>query len=181
MLNFPGLWRGIFTVCPWMVRKPPILPFWPKMPSLTLELSQKTPKNYGFEQFFKHSLNFEPLPPLISELNSKFDHAILCVLNWSLVSQNFVLKSYLYQKLWRKTFGGSRTPPPRSGRVNNSRTAWPITVIYISFSLILNALSYEINLFSRCSFPLSVSKHFLIRSLSIVFRTWFPTGLSTEF
>ena len=34
------------------------------MPSLTLELSQKTPKNYVFEQIFKHSLNFEPLLPL---------------------------------------------------------------------------------------------------------------------
>ena len=48
------------------------------MPSLTLELSQKTPKNYVFEQIFKHSRNFEPLPPLISGLNSKFDYATLC-------------------------------------------------------------------------------------------------------
>ena len=36
-------------------------------------------------------------------------------------------------------------------KLNNSRTASPITAIYISFSSILNALSYEINLFSRCS------------------------------
>ena len=39
-------------------------------------------------------------------------------------------------------------------KLNNSRTAWPIPAIYISFSSILNALSYEINLFSRCSSPL---------------------------
>ena len=84
-------------------------------------IEPETPKRYVFEQFFKHSLNFEPLPPLISGLNSKFDYAILCVLNWSLVSQNFVLKSYLYQKLLRKTLGGLARPPPplRSGRVKN--------------------------------------------------------------
>ena len=113
MLNFPGLWRGISAFCPWMVRTPTILPFWPQMPSLTLYLSQKTPENYVFEQIFKHFLNFGPLPPLISGLNSKFCYATLCVLNWSLVSQNFVLKSYLYQKLPRKNLWevGS-TPPP---------------------------------------------------------------------
>ena len=76
------------------------------MPFLTLELSPKTPKNYVFEQIFKHSLNFELLPPLISRLNSKFDYATLCVINWSLVSQNFVLKYYLYQKLSRKNLWG---------------------------------------------------------------------------
>ena len=81
------------------------------MPSLTLELSQKT-KKICFEQIFKHSLNFKPVPPLISGLNSKFDYATF-VLNWSLVSQNFVLKSYLYQKLSRKNLSGvSSTPPP---------------------------------------------------------------------
>ena len=62
MLNFPGLWRGTFTVCPWVVRTTPILPFWPQIRPLTLELSQTTPKSYVFEQIFKHSLNFEPLP-----------------------------------------------------------------------------------------------------------------------
>ena len=50
-------------------------------PNLLFELSQKTPKNYVCEQIFKHFLNFEPLPPLISGLNSKFDYATLCVLN----------------------------------------------------------------------------------------------------
>ena len=60
-------------------------------------------KNCVFEQIFKHSLNFELLPSVISGLNSKFDYAILCVVNWSFVSQNFVLKSYLCQKLWRKS------------------------------------------------------------------------------
>ena len=39
-------------------------------------------------------------------------------------------------------------------KLNNSRTAWPIPVIYISFSSILNARLYEINLFSSCSSPL---------------------------
>ena len=42
-------------------------------------------------------------------------------------------------------------------QLNNSRTAWPIPGIYISFSSILNALSHEINLFSRCSSPLNVN------------------------
>ena len=76
-----------------------------------------------FSASLKHSFNFEPLPPLISGLNPKFDHASLCVLNRSLVSQNFVLKSYLYQTLSRKTFfgDGRLDPPPplSSGRVKN--------------------------------------------------------------
>ena len=45
--------------------------------------------------------------------------------------------------------------PDSTLKLNNSRTTWPISAIYISFSSILNALSYEINLFSRCSSPLS--------------------------
>ena len=44
--------------------------------------------------------------------------------------------------------------PDSTLKLNNSRTTWPIPAIYISFSSILNALSYEINLFSRCSSPL---------------------------
>ena len=38
-------------------------------------------KSYVFEHIFKHFLNFEPLPPLISGLNPKFDSTTLCVLN----------------------------------------------------------------------------------------------------
>ena len=45
------------------------------MPSLTLEMSQKTAKKTVFEQIFKHYLNFEPFPLLIYTLNSNFDHA----------------------------------------------------------------------------------------------------------
>ena len=56
-------------------------------------------------------------------------------------------------------------------KLNNSRTAWPITVIYISFSSIMNALSYEINLFSHCSSPLKTIKarikHFLSNLLKM--------------
>ena len=44
--------------------------------------------------------------------------------------------------------------PDSTLKLNNSRTAWPFPAIYISFSSILNALSYEIILFSRCSSPL---------------------------
>ena len=44
--------------------------------------------------------------------------------------------------------------PDSTLKLNNSRTAWPIPAIYISFSSIWNALLYEINLFSRCSSPL---------------------------
>ena len=78
------------------------------MPFLILELYQKTPENYVFEHIFKHSLNFEPLP--ISELYSKFNYATLFVLNWSLFSQNFFVKSYLYQKLSRKNLWGFGSP-----------------------------------------------------------------------
>ena len=46
--------------------------------------------------------------------------------------------------------------PDLTLKLNNSRTTWPISAICISFSSILNALSYEINLFSRCSSPLNV-------------------------
>ena len=45
--------------------------------------------------------------------------------------------------------------PDSTFKLNNSRTAWPIPAIYTSFSSILNALSYEIDLFSRCSSPSS--------------------------
>ena len=133
MLNFPGLWKGIFIVCPWMVRKSPILPLWSQTSSLTLELSQKTKKNYVFEKIFKHSLNFEPLPRFISRLNSKFDYTTLCVLNWSLVSENLVLKSYLYQNLSRKAFGGAARPPPplRSGRVNLLSSCIKVTTHFL--------------------------------------------------
>ena len=44
--------------------------------------------------------------------------------------------------------------PDSTLKLTNSRTTWPIPAIYISFSSILNALSYEINLFSHCSSPL---------------------------
>ena len=61
-------------------------------------------------------------------------------------------------------------------KLNNSRTAWPIPAIYILFSSILNALSYEINLFSRCSSPLNWNAFHVIgackgTSLSIPNRT----------
>ena len=50
-------------------------------------------------------------------------------------------------------------------KLNNSRTAWPIPTIYISFSSILNALSYKINLFLRCSS--------LLRKICLSFRLVF--------
>ena len=87
------------------------------MPSLTVELSQKTKTNYVFEQTFKHSLKFEPLLPLFSGLNSKFDFVTTYILYWSLLRQNFVLKSYLYLTLSRKlkTFMGSARPLDQEG------------------------------------------------------------------
>ena len=42
----------------------------------------------------------------------------------------------------------------RSLKLNTSRTAWPISMILVSFCRILNGLSDEINLFWRCSSPL---------------------------
>ena len=73
-----------------------------------------------------HSLNFKPLPSLISRFNHKFDYVTLFVLNWSLISQNFSFKSYLYQNHRRKTLKGwSRPPPPpplRPGRVKTKST-----------------------------------------------------------
>ena len=47
--------------------------------------------------------------------------------------------------------------PDPTLKLNNSRTAWPIPAIYLSFSSILNALSYEMNLFSCCSYPLTLT------------------------
>ena len=81
------------------------------MSSLTLELSQKTPKDYVFEQIFKHFLNFEPLPPLISGLNSKFDYApyVFLIEDWlaKISFQNLIsIKSYR-----GKTFGGVGSTP----------------------------------------------------------------------
>ena len=65
-------------------------------------------------------------------------------------------------------------------KLNNSRTAWLTPAIYLLFSSILNALSYEINLFSRCSSPLifkaasALSCYYCIYMISI--KTSF-TGL----
>ena len=55
--------------------------------------------------------------------------------------------------------------PDPTLKLNNSRTAWPIPAIYISFSSILNALSYDINLFLRCSSPLKTG-------LAAGYRIW---------
>ena len=104
--QFPSALKGNFYHLSWLERTPIILPFGPQILSMTLKLSQKTPKNYAFEQILKHFLSFEPLPPLISGLNPKFAYATLCVLNRSLVSQIFVLRSYFYQKLSRKNVWG---------------------------------------------------------------------------
>ena len=71
------------------------------MPSLTPELSQKTKKNYVFEQIFKLSFKFEPLPPLISELNSKFDYV-----------PYVLLIEVLSEGVEKKSFGGRLDPPP---------------------------------------------------------------------
>ena len=59
-------------------------------------------------------------------------------------------------------------------KLNNSRTAWPIPAIYISFSSILNALSYEINLFSRCSSPLNSIQFSGVFYSHKMFRFWYP-------
>ena len=42
----------------------------------------------------------------------------------------------------------------QSLKLHISRMAWPILMILVSFCRILNGLSNEINLFSRCSSPL---------------------------
>ena len=44
--------------------------------------------------------------------------------------------------------------PDPTLKLNNSRSSWRIPAIFISFSSILNTLSYKVNLFSRCSSPL---------------------------
>ena len=118
MINFPGLWKEISTICPWMVRTTPILPFWPQIPYLISKLSQKTQKTMFLNKFWNIP-QFDSLPPPISEINPKFDYATLCALNRSLVSQNFIFKSYLYQKLSRrKLWGvGSTLLSLESGRV----------------------------------------------------------------
>ena len=42
----------------------------------------------------------------------------------------------------------------RSVKLNISRTAWPTSMVLVSFCRILNGISDEINLFWRCSSPL---------------------------
>ena len=89
-----------------MVRALPILLFWPQIPYLTWKLSQKTLKNYVFEQTLKHSLNLEPPLTPISGLNPKFDYAnyvfLIEVCLGKILFSNFVsIKSYR-----GKTFGG---------------------------------------------------------------------------
>ena len=51
-----------------------------KIPYLTLKLSQENSKNYVFEQILKHSLNFEPLPPPITNLI--MPHCVLLIEVW---------------------------------------------------------------------------------------------------
>ena len=62
------------------------------------------------------------------------------------------------ENFWSKEIPLWGFPDPAL-KLNNSRTAWPIPAIYISFFSILNALSDEINLFSRCSSPLRVMQN----------------------
>ena len=49
-----------------------------------------------------------------------------------------------------------KSPKSQSLKLNISRTAWPILMILVSFCRILNGLSDEINLFWRCSSPLTI-------------------------
>ena len=46
----------------------------------------------------------------------------------------------------------------RSLKLNILRTAWPILMVLVSFCRILNGLPDEINLFWRCSSPLTATK-----------------------
>ena len=48
-----------------------------------------------------------------------------------------------------------KSPTSQSSKLNISRMAWPILMILVSFCRILNCLSDEINLFWRCSSPLT--------------------------
>ena len=50
-----------------------------------------------------------------------------------------------------------KLPKSQSLKLNISRTAWPILMILVSFCRILNGRSDEINLFWRCSSPLSLT------------------------
>ena len=68
------------------------------------------------------------------------------------------------ENFWSKEIPVWWFPDPTL-KLNNSRTAWPITVIHISFSSILNSFSYEIGLFSRCSSPLNLSQKSLSKIL----------------
>ena len=70
-----------------------------------------------------------------------------------ILSETILIISKISENFWSKAIPLWWFPDPTL-KLNNSRTAWPILAIYISFSSILNALWYEINLFSRCSSPL---------------------------
>ena len=114
-----------------------------------------SPAALASQVLLKHSLNFECLPPLISWLDFKFDDATLCVLNRSLVSQNFALKSYLYQKFFKeKPLGGrvGSTPPPPthldwegltfSDFIDMVRNNFPLTHFTTSFLDTCNPIKY---------------------------------------
>ena len=120
MLSFSGLWRGISTICPWMVRTSPHFIILTPNTLLTLKLSQKTQKNYVIEKILKHSLNSEPLLFLYFPAKTQIwlCHPMCCyievwwakLLFWNLIS----IKSYREKNLWR---GGGGLDPITSGRV----------------------------------------------------------------
>ena len=95
MLNFQWLWRGIFTVSPWMVRAPSILPFWPQILSLTKELSQKTKKNYVLRKMLS--------------ISSILNLSLPLFMGWIL---NLIMAPYVFLTLKRRGGGGIR---PQAG------------------------------------------------------------------
>ena len=109
MFGFPGFL--VQFVPEWWEH--PITPFWFKIPPSSLKIEPETFERC-FWTDFNNSFNFEPLPSLIYGLNLKCYYAPLRAFNWSLASQNFVAKSYLCQKLWRKNLWSGRVKVQKS-------------------------------------------------------------------
>ena len=96
----------------------------------------------------------------------------------SVTSQNLLLSSFrktakkttflVFQSLFLGKLSNSR-----SLKLNISRTAWRILTILVSFFRILNGLLDEINLFWRCSSPLTEIGYF---NLKMLFRYLFTTA-----
>ena len=125
MLNFPGLWREIFTVCPWMVRTPPFYHSDPKCP-LWLETEPENLKKLCFWTNFWTFLQFwtSPSPYFWAIFQIWLSHSMYFWLKFGY--PKFCLKILSLSKVIEEkplgVVGSTPPPPPRSGRITRKLT-----------------------------------------------------------